>query len=160
MKKLLDWIKANWPWMRRETHERVLTSECAAYAKRILEEIIAGQVADAAKRFAESRAQCALVRAEAAEAQLQQLAAPLVETSGRLVQISIAEIEQKSQICVTLQLSPCVWHLFSGHGRALGYCVRELVHATMVRLREHDKQAAEPGFVPGKPFTTRPGGAE
>ncbi len=154
----------NWPFMLRSTHERELEEQAFKMAvplpgapgpgfvpsssdentgKRALAEALA------AKLFAESRAQCALVREEAAEAQLRQLAGPVIEVAQRATELTVLTHESGSAV-VRLVIPRGIMPMFANHEGVLRFTVYELVKGAVHMLRQTPLPGAPgPGSVPG-----------
>lgn len=124
-----------WPFITRKEHARVLAAELAKQRKIFDEAMKQGALVHAHDLRME------VGRAEAAEAQLHQLAGPICEVTARLTSLHLVERREKKQVIVIMDVNDGMWPLFSGAGRALGYCVRHLVTESMRRLHQHEHHA-------------------
>lgn len=136
----------SWPFMRRSTHER----ECLRLLREQADNSARNAAAGAARAvaWAAGRAQIALVRAEAAEAQLRNLSGPLIDVTRRMSALTVAarapapgDATTKVVVCLTFQDQAI--NAFAGHARALGHAVRELVYGAMQVLHANEGQGAK-----------------
>jgi hypothetical protein len=143
-----------WPFMLRSTHERELKAAADHFARNLDRATDAQAAAEGAKRFAESRAQICLVRAEAAEAQLKQLAGPVLEVVQRTSALTIVDQapapgDKAVKVVACLTLRSDVLPAFADHSRVLGYAVQDLVHGAMQLVHQRDHEAAVRSSGPG-----------
>lgn len=122
-----------WPFIRRKTHEWLLASALLDSARNNA----------AALAFAESKVKHAVVRAEAAEAQLANLVAPALSVVERCARLTTAEIcapndpSQVRRVVAVIDLPASSLRPFYGAAGVLGMCVHRLVMGVM-HLTAHE----------------------